>query len=293
MDKMVLIDGNAIIHRAYHALPPLKNKQGQLVNSVYGFASLLLKVIRELEPKYFICAFDLAGPTFRQKQFKEYKAKRVKPPQELYDQIPQVKELVRAFNIQIYEKEGWEADDVIGTIAQKTEDKKNIENIIVSGDLDTLQLVTPLTKVYFLRGGIKEAVLYDEEGVFERYQLKPEQIIDLKGLQGDASDNIPGVPGVGQKTALDLLQKYQDINRLYEKIEEADDISPRIKTKLLEYKDQAFLSQDLATIRKNVSLGFKLEDCLWQDFSRKKIIHLFEELGFRSLVNRLPEQSML
>ena len=198
--RLLLIDGNAIIHRSYHALPPLTTKEGELVNAVYGFSSTLLSVIDKFKPDYVMASFDLAKPTFRHKEYKEYKATREKAPDELYEQIPLVKEVVRAFNIPIYEKEGFEADDIIGTTVRQSEKlEKNIENIIVTGDLDTLQLVNNKTKVYTMRRGLSDAILYGEDEVLERYGFDPEKLKDFKGLRGDPSDNIPGVKGIGEK----------------------------------------------------------------------------------------------
>ena len=219
LKKLILIDGNAIIHRSYHALPPLSTKKGELVNAVYGFTSTLLSVISQFKPDYVVASFDLAGPTFRHEKFDDYKANRVKADDELYAQIPRVKEVVKAFNIPIYEKAGFEADDIIGTIAKQIENnKEQIETIIVTGDMDTLQLVNDTTKVYTMKRGLSDSVIYDTEKVFERYGLRPDQLIDFKGLRGDPSDNIPGVKGIGEKTAVTLLQKYKNINGVYENI---------------------------------------------------------------------------
>lgn len=284
MPTLILIDSNALIHRAYHALPPLKTKKGVLVNAVYGFVSVLLKVLRELKPDYLAATFDLAGPTFREIEYKEYKAKRVKPPQEMYDQIPLIKQILQTLNIPIYEKQGFEADDVIGTITSAT---PNLETLIVTGDLDTLQLVDKNTKIYTLKKGIKDTIIYDAAAVFERYDLKPEQMIDLKGLKGDPSDNIPGVPGIGEKTAIELLKKFGSLKNLYQQIEKAD-CHPKLKAKLLEYKDQAFFSQHLATIKQDVPIDFNLEDCRWGKYDKEKVIKLFKELEFNTLIERLP-----
>ena len=285
MKKLVLIDGNALIHRAYHALPPLKTKKGQLVNAVYGFISILFKVIKELKPAYLATTFDLAGPTFRDLEYKEYKAKRVKPPQELYDQIPLIKEIVRALDIPIYEKKGFEADDVIGTIVQKTKDQK-IKNIIITGDLDTLQLVDRQTEVHTPPKGIKDMIIYDSAMVKKRYSLTPRQITDFKGLRGDPSDNIPGVAGVGQKTALDLIKTFGSLKKLYQNLPQSD-LNPKLEAKLLEYKEQAFFSQYLATIKRNVPVDFNLEKCRWGKFNRSKVIKLLKKLEFDSLIKRL------
>jgi DNA polymerase-1 len=284
--KLVLIDGNALIHRAFHALPPLTTKKGELVNAVYGFSSVLLKVINDLQPDYILASFDLAGPTFRHKEFEEYKATRVKAPDELYAQIGRVKEVVKAFNIPIFEKDGYEADDVIGTLVFQSENHGElIENIIVTGDLDTLQLVSPKTKVYALRKGMGDTVIYDEEAVQKRYGLSPSQVIDYKGLRGDQSDNIPGVKGVGEKTAAELLQKYQTLENVYAHLGE---IKGSLKEKLERDKMQAFMSKKLASIVKNVPLQLDFSRAITHEFDRKKLVDLFQELNFFSLIKRIP-----
>ncbi|MCD6149591.1 DNA polymerase I [bacterium] len=284
--RLLLIDGNAIIHRAYHALPPLTTKKGELVNAVYGFASTLLKVIDKFQPDYIAASFDLAGPTFRHKKFKDYKATRVKAPDELYEQIPKVKEVTKAFNIPIYEKKGFEADDVIGTLTHNSQLKThNINIVIVTGDLDTLQLVNDKTKVYTMRRGISDSVLYDEKKVKERYGLKPEQLKDFKGLRGDPSDNIPGVKGVGEKTASSLLREYGTLENVYKNL---DKIKKAVKEKLERDKMQAIMSKELGTIKTNVPIKLDLKSCATQDFNRQKIVNLFQELNFFSLIKRLP-----
>ena len=200
---LVLIDGHALVHRAYHALPRLNTGKGELVNAVYGFILILLKVLKELKPDYIAATFDLAGPTFRHKEFEEYKATRVKAPDELYAQIGRVKEVLQAFNVPIFEKEGFEADDIFGTIAEQLKNKRSeVKTIIVTGDLDTLQLVDKNTEIFTLKKGVKDTILYDEKTVIERYGLKPEQVAYFKGLKGDPSDNIPGVPGMVTKPPL-------------------------------------------------------------------------------------------
>lgn len=287
MKKLVLIDGNALIHRAYHALPPLKTKKGQLVNAIYGFVSILFKVIKELKPAYLAATFDLAGPTFRDIEYRKYKAKRVKPPQELYDQIPLIKEIVRALDIPIYEKKGFEADDVIGTIVQKTKDQK-IKNIIITGDLDTLQLVDKQTEVYIPQKGIKDMIIYDSAMVKKRYSLKPKQITDFKGLRGDPSDNIPGVAGIGEKTALDLIKKFGSLKKLYQNLSQSD-LNPKLEAKLLEYKEEAFFSQYLVTIKRDVVIDFNLKKCRWAKYNKERVTKLLKKLEFYSLIKRLPE----
>lgn len=284
--KLVVIDGNAIIHRSFHALPPLSTKKGELVNAVYGFASTLLSVIEKFQPDYILATFDLAAPTFRHEEYKEYKATRVKAPDELYAQIERVKELVRAFNIPIYEKEGYEADDVIGTVVKQSETLNNgIENIIVTGDLDTLQLVNENTKVFALRRGITDTVLYDSAAVMDRFGLRPDQMIDYKGLRGDVSDNIPGVKGIGEKTATTLLQTYGTLEKVYENIAE---IKGAVKDKLEKDKAQAFKSKWLATIVLDAPVKLELEKAVTREFDRPTIVKLFQELNFFSLIKRLP-----
>lgn len=285
MKRLILIDGNALVHRAFHALPPLKTKKGKIVNAVYGFSSILFRIIQELEPDYLIATFDLAGPTFRDLEYQDYKAKRVKPPQELYDQIPLIKKLVRALSIPIYEKKGFEADDLIGTIVQKVKDKK-IKVVIVTSDLDVLQLVSKQTEIYTLKKGIKDTIVYDQKAVKERYGLLPRQIIDYKGLKGDPSDNIIGVPGVGEKTAIDLIKKFGNLEKLYQK-SNINTLNPKLQARLLEYQDQAFFSRYLVTIKKDVPIDFDLRKWQLEKKNRTKTIKLLEELEFKSLIKRL------
>jgi DNA polymerase-1 len=298
---LVLIDGHALVHRAYHALPPLNTGKGELVNAVYGFVLVLLKVLKELKPDYLVATFDLAGPTFRHKEFQDYKATRVKAPDELYAQLGRVKETLRAFSVPILEKEGYEADDVIGTVVEKLRThKEKVNTIIVTGDLDTLQLVDKNTSVFTLKKGVKDTILYDAKAVSDRYGLKPEQIADFKGLKGDPSDNIPGVPGVGDKTAAELLKKYGNIENLYKEIEKSkiknqnsklQFKSQKLFEKLLENKEQAIFSKYLATIKRDAPIKFNLRDALAHDYDKDKVTKLFKELGFYSLVERLPASS--
>jgi DNA polymerase-1 len=280
---LVLLDGNALIHRAYHALPPLTTKKGELVNAVYGFTLTLLSVLEKFQPDCIAASFDLAGPTFRHKQFTDYKATRVKAPDDLYAQIPRVKEVVKAFNIPIYEKEGFEADDCVGTLARQAE-KKDVETIIVTGDNDALQLVTPNTKVFTLRKGIKDTILYDEKAVEAKYGFKPASIPDYKGLAGDASDNIPGVEGIGAKTATDLLKQFGTLENIYTHLSEAKE---SVRKKLEADKDNAFLSKELGAIDTNAPVELDLQACATQDFNKLSVENLFRELGFVSLIKRL------
>lgn len=286
MKKLVLIDANAIIHKVFYALPELTNRKGEQINAIYGFSSILLKIINELKPNYIAAAYDLAAPTFRHIEYKEYKAKRVKKPDELIEQIPKTKEILKGFNVSVLEKKGFEADDVIGTIAKRFTNKK-IEILILTGDLDTLQLVDKNIKVYSLRKGMTDIMIYGEKEVFERYELKPEQMIDYKGLRGDPSDNIPGVVGVGEKTATVLLKEFKTLENLYNKIDKVD--NKKLVDKLKQNKKMAFFSKKLATIREDVPIEVSLKDLDWKkDFDIGKAKQVFEQFHFKSLIKRLP-----
>lgn len=312
--RLIVIDGNAVIHRAYHALPPLKTKKGELVNAIYGFLLVFLKAIKELKPDYIAATFDLPAPTFRHQKYKLYKATRKKAPDELYEQIPKVKEVLENFNVPIFEKQGFEADDLIGTIS-KTAPKKQIlparpnfgkqnlggpeiETIILTGDLDALQLVDKNIKVCTLRKGVKDTVLYDKEKVEEKYGgLIPEQLVDFKALRGDPSDNIPGVFGVGEKTAIALIRKFGSLENLYKELEKnsekVKEIKQSLREKLLDYKDQAFVSKMLAEIKKDVPIEFNLEKCRWKGYNKEKVIELFKNYEFKTLISRLEDKNNL
>lgn len=222
----ILLDGNALVHRAYHALPPLTNKKGVSVGAVYGFALTFLSVLSKFKPTYIAASFDLPAPTFRHKKFTEYKATREKAPDDLYEQIPLAKDFVRAFNVPIYEQEGYEADDCVGTLSRLAGEVGDIETIIVTGDNDALQLVNASTKVFTLRKGVKDTVTYNEAKVFEKYGVPASRLVEWKGLRGDTSDNIPGVSGIGEKTATDLIARFETIEGVYEHVEE---LSPALK----------------------------------------------------------------
>jgi DNA polymerase I len=293
--KLIIFDGNAIVHRAYHALPPLSTKDGRLVNAVYGFLTVFLKAVSDFSPDFIAATFDLPSPTFRHQKYKEYKAKRPKAPKDLYSQIPIIKEVLSCFSVKIFEKAGFEADDLIGTIASLANKKEASENtsvIIVTGDLDTLQLVDDNTKIYFLRRGVKDTALYDKNSVAERFGgLKPEQIVDYKSLRGDPSDNIPGVKGVGEKTAIKLLLQFGTLENLYQEIEKkskrAADLKGKIKEILVRDKEQAFLSKELVLLEKNVPVEFNLTNCQWGSYDLEKVKEKLASLEFFSLVKRL------
>src|SRR3990167_10251986 len=220
MKKLVLIDSNALVHRAFHALPPtLNSTTGVPTNAIFGFMSVMIRMIKYLKPDYIVATFDLPGATFRHEEFAEYKSHRVKAPDELYLQIPYIKEILTAFGIPIFEKEGFEADDLIGSLAEQTKSLDDLQGVIMTGDLDTLQLVEKEKVVVFtLRKGVTDTFIYNEKEVKTRYDLKPSQLIDFKGLKGDPSDNIPGVPGIGDKTASALVKAFGSLEGLYEEI---------------------------------------------------------------------------
>lgn len=289
MKRFILIDAYALIHRAYHALPPLTTKNGELVNAVFGFASILIKAINEFKPDYIAAAFDLPEPTFRHIEYKEYKATRPEAPSDLYIQIPRVREILKAFKIPIYEKIGYEADDIIGTIVKKLEGE-NIEVLIITGDMDTLQLVGGNIKVYTPKRGLGDPIIYDENKVEERFGgLKPGQLNDFKGLKGDPSDNIPGVKGIGEKTAISLLNRHKTIEKLYEDLEngEITGLSDSVAEKLKAGRELAFLSKKLVTLHQNVPIEFSLKENEFGEFNKEKLLEVFKDLGFTSLIERL------
>jgi len=291
--RFIIIDGNALIHRAWHALPPLTAKDGTVVSGAYGFTTILLKAIREIEPSHVAVTFDLAGPTFRHEEYEQYKATREKKPDELYEQIPMAEEILKAMRIPVYTAKGYEADDVIGTLVTRiSKERSDIESFIVTGDKDTLQLVSKNVKVYTLRKGMTDTVLYDEAEVKEKMGLKPEQMVDYKALRGDPSDNIPGVKGVGEKTAVELLLKFGDIDSMYESIEKGDakskELRDSVRQKLIDGKKDAMLARGLCEIRRDVDLDFNLSDAEYRPATREQMRDIFEKYQFMRLLNQLP-----
>ena len=280
--RLIIFDSNSVIHRAFHALPPLTTKRGEVVGAVYGFLLVFLKAIKEFQPDFVAACFDVKGPTFRHEKYTQYKAQRPKAPDELYLQIPMVKDVLKNFGVPVYEKQGFEGDDLIGTIAKLSP----TETIIISGDSDNLQLIDDKIKVYTLRKGVKDTVLYDEALVVKKYQgLKPKQLIDYRALRGDPTDNIPGVKGVGEKTATELLQRFGTLENIYRKL---DEIKPKTKELLVKSKEDAFASKDLAIIIQDVPMDFNLQDCSWDNYDKEKATKAMEEFGFHSLIPRLP-----
>ena len=287
--KFIIIDGNALLHRAWHALPPLTTSDGKMVNAVYGFASIMLNIIKELAPDYGVVAFDPPGGTFRHEVFKEYKATREKQPDELYEQIPLIKEVAKDFGFHIEEVAGYEADDVIGTLARKAS-KHDLKTVIVTGDMDALQLVDENTVVYTIKRGINDTITYDVAAVREKHGFGPEKVIEYKALAGDSSDNIPGVAGVGEKTAKELLADFDSIDEIYEHLEKGGKkIKETVAKKLLASKDNAFLSRNLATIAQDINMKFSLKDISVAPAHEQDLLELFRKLEFRSLVSRAQE----
>jgi DNA polymerase I len=284
--RLIIIDCNSIIHRAFHALPPLKNKKGEVVNALYGFLLVFFKILKEFNPDFVAACFDAPGPTFRHKEFKEYKAKRPKAPQELYDQMPKVKKALKSFNVSVFEKEGFEADDLIGTIARSFKKEDSSEVIILSGDADLFQLLKKGIKLYFLKRGVKNTVLYNVEKFKEDYSFSPDQMIEYKALRGDASDNIPGAPGIGEKTALEILKEFESIDNLFKNLEKKNNLKERIKKILKENKEKVFFSRHLAQIKSDVPIKIKVEDIKF-NLKEEKAESYLREMGFHSLANRI------
>ncbi len=284
-NKFIIIDGSSLVYRAFFALPLLQTKQGLYTNAVYGFTTMLLRLLDEEKPDYISVAFDKAKQTFRHSEYSEYKAKREKTPAELSEQISYVKELLAALNIPVVEQDGFEADDLIGTLA-RCANENGIQPVIVSGDADVFQLVDLPAEVIYTRRGITQVERITEKELMERYSLSPQQFIDYKGLRGDPSDNIPGVPGVGEKTAIKLLTQYGSMENIYEHL---DEIPGRLHDLLKNNKEQAQLSKRLATIVTNVPGEFQAEDYLRRTPDNEKLRLLFTQLEFKSLLEKLPD----
>ena len=295
MKNLVLIDAYAVLHRAFHALPSFTSTRGEPTGALYGFTSFLLKTIRELKPDYIAACYDLAEPTFRHIAYDQYKIARPKKDDELIKQIDRSRDILAAFKIPIYDSSGFEADDVIATIVEKTKDEKDIKTFIASGDMDTLQLVKDdKVVVYTLSKGINETVIYNEEKVKGRFGFGPEMVVDYKALRGDPSDNIIGVAGIGEKTATDLITKFGSIENLYKILKEdrkqleKAGIKERIIKLLEEHEEDAIFSKTLAEARRDAPIEFALGECLWQEALNKNDIEkVLGEFGFKSLISRM------
>jgi DNA polymerase I len=290
MKKFVIIDGNALIHRGFHAIPNMTTSKGEVVNGVFGFTSMLVNIIAKERPEYIAVAFDMKGPTIRHEQYKEYKATRVKAPDALYEQIPKIKEVCAAFNIPMFGIAGYEADDILGTMAETLKKDGDILVEIVTGDMDTLQLVDDNVLVLAPSKGFSETKIYDKDAVKEKYGLNVEQFVDYKALRGDPSDNIPGVKGIGEKTAVKLLQEFGTLDEIYKNIEK---IKGKLKEVLEKGKESAYLSRRLSEIIKNIKIDFNMPDCKLKDFDQLKVRGILEDLEFHSIVRRLEKIGIL
>lgn len=293
--RLVLLDAHAIIHRAYHALPDFTGPDGQPTGALYGLSTMLLRIASELKPDYLAACYDLPKPTVRHEAYAEYKAGRGPTDDALSTQLSTSRAVFKAFSIPIYEKEGFEADDILGTLVEKYKDDPEIEIVIASGDMDTMQLIEgKKVQVYTLKKGLNDTILYDETAVRERYGFGPEYIADFKGLRGDPSDNIKGVPGIGEKTGTELIQKFGSVEELYKVLAKdeakvlAEGIKPRIVNLLKEHEEDARFSKSLATIRTDAPISFSFPKKPWREcVSLPDLLTLFDELGFRSLRTRV------
>ncbi len=285
--KLILIDGNSIAYRAFFALPLLNNDKGVHTNAVYGFTTMLQKILEDEKPTHILVAFDAGKTTFRHKTFGEYKGGRQKTPPELSEQFPFIRELLDAYSIKRYEVENYEADDIIGTLSLQAE-KDGFEVKVISGDKDLTQLSTDKTTVHITRKGITDIEVYTPEHIKEKWGITPDQIIDMKGLMGDTSDNIPGVPGVGEKTALKLLHEFSTVEKLLESIDKVS--GKKIKEKLEEHKEQAIMSKELATIFREAPVELGLDELEYEGFDQKKLKDVFKELGFNSLLEKMGDE---
>lgn len=293
--RLILLDAHAILHRAYHALPDFAAPNGEPTGALYGVVTMVLKIVEDFNPDYIVACFDLPEPTYRHDAFDGYKAKREKTDDTLVSQIIRSRDIFAAFGIPIYEMVGFEADDLLGTISHQTKSMKDLDVIIASGDMDTMQCVDgKRVQVYTLKKGIKDTILYDEKAVKERFGFPPKLVPDYKGLRGDTSDNIPGIVGIGEKTGTDLIMNFGDIDSIYKKLKKNEQqfldagIKPRIINLLKEGEEEARFSKMLATIRTDVPVEFTLPVTSWRDGADPdKIVTLFTELGFRTLGNRV------
>ncbi|MTI68796.1 MAG: DNA polymerase I [Firmicutes bacterium] len=286
-DKLMLIDGNSLLHRAFYALPPLKTNDGIHTNGVYGFLTMLYRILDEHNPDYVSVAFDLKSPTFRHKEYEDYKAGRKKTPDELKMQFPILKDVLDKLNINRLEYEGFEADDIVGTVA-KIGEENDFDVILVTGDKDYLQLVSEKTKVLITKRGITNLSVYDEEEMYNRYEISAKQFIDLKALMGDKSDNIPGVPGVGEKTGIKLLKKFNTLEEVYENIEGVS--GKKLKEKLIENKPQAFMSKRLVTIVTDMPIDVDINKLRLEKPDEEGLYDLYQKLGFKSLLNKIDKK---
>ena len=296
--RLILLDAHAILHRAYHALPDFATSKGEPTGALFGLSTMLIKIIEDLKPDYIVACYDLKGPTYRHEIYKEYKAGRQKTDDDLIKQINRSRDVFHALNIPIYDKAGFEADDIIGTIVEQVKNKKEIETIIASGDMDTMQLIDGTdVKVYTLKKGIKDTIMYDEDGIKDRFGFGPKLIADYKGLRGDPSDNIPGIKGIGEKSGTALIVAFGTIENMYKELEAGHEdkfkeagMTPRLIQLLKDNKEEAEFSKMLATIRRDAPIDFLLPEKTFKDgLDVKKVSAFWSELEFRTLIQRLEK----
>src|SRR5438093_575348 len=285
---LMLIDGPSLVYRGYFALPPLTMSDGTLVNAVFGFLQIVLRGMQDLKPDYAMVSFDVGKPQFRFDAYPEYKAGRPSMPDDLRAQFPIVREIATMMSIPIRELGGYEADDVIGSLVQHARDA-GVDTYIVSGDLDGLQLVNDHVRLLTTRMGVAATVIYDEGKVMERYGLRPDQMLDYKALKGDTSDNIPGVPGVGEKTAVQLLQQFETLDGIYERL---DEVKGKLRDRLAEHRESAFMSREVGRIITDLPVELDLDEGRTGRYDRRAVAQRFRELEFRSLIDRLPPSSI-
>lgn len=287
--RLIIIDSNALLHRAFHALPPLTTKLGQETGAVFGFLLTLFKAIKDLNPGYIVACFDTKAKTFRHEKFQDYKAQRPITPSGIIAQIPVTKEVLQTFGIPVFAKDGFEADDLIATICKLVQNQnKDLEVYILTGDLDNLQLVNGKIKVYTLGKGIKDTIIYDINKVEERFGVAPEQMVDFKALTGDPSDNVPGVEGIGKKTAAEIIQRYGSIKNLYDELlTDTAVLKPKVKEALKQNKESALMSLDLVKMKNDVDMDFRIKDCEFGKFDKNKVKEKLKELEFNSLIDRI------
>ena len=285
---LMLIDGPSLVYRGYFALPPLTMSDGTLVNAVFGFLQIVLRGMQDVKPDFAIVSFDVGKPQFRFDAFPDYKKGRPSMPDDLRAQFPIVREITAMMGMPVRELEGYEADDVIGTLTKKAT-AQGVDTMIVSGDLDGLQLVDDNVRLLTTRMGVAATVIYDEARVMDRYGLRPDQMLDYKALKGDTSDNIPGVPGVGEKTAISLLQQFGTLDGIYERL---DEVKGKLRDRLAEHRESAFMSREIGRIITDLPVELGLDEARTGRYDRRAVAQRFRELEFRSLIDRLPASSI-
>ena len=286
MKRLAIIDGKSVFYRGYYAMPGLSTKDGTPTGGVFGFVSLAIELIKKLEPDYVAVAWDKKGTNIRKRReiYPEYKAGRKKAPDDFYEQIPILEELLQAFGWPMYEIDDYEADDIMATFAREAEEK-GVETCLITSDLDALQVISPMTRVYAMKNGLSNIQEFTQEYFEEKYNLKTSQFLDLKSLMGDSSDNLPGVPGVGRKTATTLLQKYGDLDNIYAHVEE---INGAVGRKLAEGRDSAYLTKQVARLWFDVPIKLDWDIADVNDCDFEAVAEILRRLEFRSLIRRLP-----